>query len=177
MLTRDLREVRALWRYVGPIRDIITGAKFRNDLWRIRRMAPELSAGLAGLVGGNEGVALVPIPSHPMHLRRRGFDLPMLLARWVAKITGQPVVVGLKNCATSEHQSQIGVGRRARWSGRMDTLRAVGGNGRSAILIDDVLTTGATVCAAAEQLSRSGWSVVGACVLARTPHNDPEDLG
>lgn len=99
---------------------------------------------------------LLPVPLAPARLAQRGYNQSELLARGVSSVTGIPVyteaVVRVRNNATQTHESAYG-----RWS-NVQGLFAATPQGeelrhKHVLLIDDVLTTGATLVACADALS------------------------
>ena len=112
--------------------------------------------------------AIVPVPLHPARLAERGFNQSELLAlpcgaRW--RVPVLPRV--LRRARPTAPQTDLdAVARRANVAGAFVAApRAVGR--RRLLLVDDVLTTGATVGAAAEALLAAGAAGVGVLVLAR----------
>ncbi|MFI7743983.1 ComF family protein [Kocuria rhizosphaericola] len=118
-------------------------------------------------------VLLVPVPTSPAALRRRWFDPVRVLlddcARRGVLPAGAVVSRGLRHRASGTllpgpAQKRLGTaGRRARPSGSM---RCAAAPGARCVVVDDVLTTGATVAEAARALRAGGAEVVGAVVLA-----------
>ncbi|WP_418276221.1 ComF family protein [Isoptericola jiangsuensis] len=123
-------------------------------------------------------VVVVPVPSTGAAARRRGRDPVRVLARGVAGglvAAGVRAEVGAMLRRRGAARDQVGLGARAR--GRnLDAAIAVrrrcleaAGRRRAVVLVDDVLTTGATLAAAERALVRAGADVLGAVVLAATP--------
>jgi ComF family protein len=117
---------------------------------------------------------LVPIPLGRLRLRERGHNQAEVLAAAV----GADLVSAQRNRPTQgrplqrirETQTQTALHpseRRANVAGAFAATSAV--NGKNVVLVDDVLTTGATLCAAAEALVAAGASSVGAVTFARAP--------
>jgi ComF family protein len=154
--------VVAAGRYAGILRRAILLYK------RGRRDAgDELAALLADrVVSSLEADALlVPVPTTASRRRARGFDHSLNLARELGRRAGRPVVVALVQVAGD---AQRGRSRRARLaaSGRFACCAPALVAGTRIVLVDDVLTTGATLRDCARTLERSGATVTGAVVLA-----------
>lgn len=141
-------------------RNLVTALKFRRLLPvaglmadRIRWLAP------SDLVSGT----IVPVPTAPLRTRARGFDPATELAAALAEMTGLPI----QSClARSGLGRQVGK-RRAQRIGHPPRIRTVGEVPRSVLLVDDVLTTGATLSACAQALRSAGAVRVAAITFAR----------
>ncbi|MCX7603387.1 MAG: ComF family protein [Bryobacteraceae bacterium] len=111
---------------------------------------------------------LVPVPSHWRRRFSRGFDQALLLARELSRHTGIPVLCALRRTRHTAAQAGLtGRQRRDNIRGCFATGDPAAIRGKRLLLIDDVLTTGATVNAAAATLRRSGAAHVGVFTLAR----------
>ncbi len=115
---------------------------------------------------------LIPVPLHPRRLLARRFNQSALLARAIASETGAVLAVdGLVRRRSTPPQKDLSAEARKRnvagaFAPRNDQARALIKNAH-AVLIDDVMTTGATLSAAARTLRRAGAARVDALVLAR----------
>lgn len=130
-------------------------------------------------------VLLVPVPGAPGALRRRWFDPVRLLledgARRGLLPAGTVVLRGLRHRRTaslSARQAQKRLGRAGRRARPPGALRAVVPEGARVVVVDDVLTTGATLTEAARALRAAGADVLGAVVLAavRPPEGAPAQI-
>ncbi len=114
---------------------------------------------------------VVPVPSRASSERRRGADLPGILAMAAsAAITGAGRRAPVAACLRNSGGESRGRGVRARWSAGAGALRVVSPPvGDVALLVDDVVTTGASLARAADALERAGVAVAAAATLAATP--------
>ncbi|GAA1861989.1 hypothetical protein GCM10009751_19730 [Myceligenerans crystallogenes] len=174
--------VWALTAYTGRVRDVVVHWKDRGraDLDRplgaaarrgAARLAPLLAAALAEL-GPATSLAVVPVPASAAARRRRGRDPVAALAGGVAaglRAGGVRARVApvLRRRATRD---QVGLGARARGRNLASAVRAVHPlDALVCLLVDDVLTSGATLATSERALETAGASVLGATVLAATP--------
>lgn len=134
-----------------------------------RELAPALSAAVDAALaaasadeGERERTVLVPIPTSPAAYRRRGHRVVELVARRAGLRTAALLVMARGTA------DQRGLDRDARRRNVAGSLRARGAAGVRAIVIDDVLTTGATLEEAARALRAGGAQVVGAATIAVT---------
>jgi predicted amidophosphoribosyltransferase len=146
--------------YEDVARNLVAGLKFRHllpvaDLMaeRIEWLAP------AHMLSGT----VVPVPPAPPRLRHRGFDPAGELAAALAERLDAPLAACLERQGSGR---QVGR-RRAERVGHPPRIHACGAAPRSVLLIDDVLTTGATLTACARALRAAGSSRVVAVTFAR----------
>lgn len=98
---------------------------------------------------------LVPVPLHRRRLRERGYNQSDVIARGVSEIMGKPVITNLLG-RTHYHKSQTSMGRYERFENVSGNFRLMSRHpditGKKILLIDDVVTTGATLEACSELL-------------------------
>jgi ComF family protein len=160
---------RSAVSYEGPVPDLVQALKYgdRTDL------APMLGAWMAR--AAHELVAdadlLLPVPLHWTRLARRRFNQAAMLSREVGRLTGLPVATDILLRARRT-PPQVGLGRDGRIRNMHGAFVVPAGRiaalaGRRPILVDDVLTTGATLEAAARTLLSAGAIAVDVLTLAR----------
>ena len=150
--------------YSGPARDLVRALKFRGALGLADTMAAQIVANAPpGVV---ENCSLVPIPSHPRRLRSRGYNQATAIAEAVARRTELPVLDCLVRSGVSV--TQVGRVRSERRAGPAGSINVEGGAPMKALLVDDVVTTGATLGACRDALVATGARDVAAVCFART---------
>lgn len=160
---------RAAVRYDDVARDLVHAFKYSDRL----DLAPTLGGWMAqaglDLLDGADG--LIPVPLHWRRLWARRFNQAAVLASAIADKSGIPVLGDALDRVRPTPQ-QVGLSRTARASNVQGAFR-VSDSGRPAIrgkrliLIDDVLTSGATVDTCARALLRGGAAAVDVLVFAR----------
>lgn len=162
-----LTEVHAPFVYAAPLDRLLPRLKFAGDL-AAGRLVSQLMAGHLRVAPRPQ--ALVPIPLHRARLRRRGFDQALELARPLGRALGLPVLDGalIRQRETREQSTLSALARQRNVRGAF-AVRAKLPLPAHVALIDDVMTTGATLRAAAVALRQAGVQRVDAWVAARVP--------
>jgi ComF family protein len=156
--------VYALGLHEGALREAIHHLKFGDR----EELAPPLGRRLAALISTRPD-CLVPVPLHRSRLVERGYNQATLIAQSIAVELSIPVMdTAMKRLRRTGHQAKLD--RAA----RMKNLQHAFGvsqtpapwAGKSVLLVDDVLTTGATAAAVANVLRQTGARTVDMAVLA-----------
>jgi ComF family protein len=170
-LSTTLAHVRAVGPFGDVLRDVVHGLKFKGRRTLAARLGPLLRGAAAELL--DEADAVVPVPLHPWRQWRRNYNQADLLAATL----GRPVWHVLRRRRATPPQTALdGAARRANvrdafalggWlPGAADRARRQV-EGRRLVLVDDVLTTGATLEACARVLVDAGAREVSAVTVAR----------
>ena len=150
----------ALLAYDGTGRELVARLKYRNA----RASVPFLARGMAAVAPHGPDV-VTWAPTTAARRRARGFDQARLLARAVARelrLPCRPLLIRRPG------RAQTGRDAVARYEGPAFTARRPV-SGRRILLVDDVVTTGATVAAASRALREAGAREVHVVAAARTP--------
>ena len=157
----------AVFVYGFPLDRLIPRFKFHRDLAAGRLMA-ELMAGALGTTPRPD--AIVPVPLHARRMRERGYDQALELARPLAAALGLPLRSDLlQRVRATAPQSELDAGQRQRNLAKAFAARNEAIPLQHVALVDDVMTTGATLEAAARALQGAGVQRVDAWVCARAP--------
>jgi ComF family protein len=156
----------AAFSYTGAAREAVLRLKYRG----LRAAAPVMAAALArAAVEASVRVdAIVPVPLHPKRHRSRGYNQAALLARPLAAALDVPLLDALARVAPTAPQVEAADrrARRANVAGAFAVREGVDVAGLRVGLVDDVLTTGATLDAAATALKAAGAAHVSALAFA-----------
>ena len=163
--------VMAIGPFDAVLRDVIHGWKFQGRRSLATELGPMLREAGARLLSGAD--AVVPVPLHPWRQWTRGYNQAALLASTL----GLPVWHVLKRTRATPSQSRLDAQARRRnvrkafasggwWPGSSEAARRRV-HGRVIVLVDDVVTTGATLDACARVLRAAGAREVRALAAAR----------
>lgn len=159
----------AVWLDEGPAKSLVHALKYGG--WTIA--AAPMAARIAAAAGERLATldALVPVPLGRTRLRERGHNQAALLAAALSRACGVPVVDGaLRRTRETRTQTRLPPADRRRNVGGAFAAVTTGGRGLTGLrvaLVDDVVTTGATLGAAAQALAVLGPASIGAVTFAR----------
>ncbi|WP_125098759.1 ComF family protein [Leucobacter chromiireducens] len=164
--------VAARGPYAGPLRALLLAFKHGGRVRSARLLGAQLRVPLAAVLAAapvGRLALLVPVPSTPARFRARGYRPVELLG--ASALRGQRFPVRLTRAlrTTRGRRGQVGLAPRERArNARLLAVRRVARpriRGRDVVLLDDVLTTGATVLAARDACESAGARVVAIVVL------------
>ncbi len=149
--------VFTLTGYDAPLGQALRTAKFRPDRGLAWVLARHFGVEMAHALRGGGFSAIVPAPSPLMRRVRRGFSLPAILAAELSKATGVGVKYALSSRPGARQATLNAKARRLNLRGRIRSRVQVPG---TVLLVDDVVTTGATADACARELLGDGTDKV-----------------
>ncbi len=155
--------------YEDTVSALVRGFKYDRRMHIGATLSAMLCRKANDVLGGAGYDWVAAVPLHPKKLRERGFDQSQYLASRLASEMRVPLLDGAMR-RTRETPAQAGLSRTARFSnlkGAFEVARPGDVSGKQIIIVDDVMTTGATCSAAARALRDSGATVVAAAVVAR----------
>lgn len=162
----------AAWAYDFPIDSLIRDFKYGHHLYLggffAEHLARVLALGLSTTRQPRPDL-IVPMPLHPNRLRTRGFNQAAEIARHLAKHLDIPCAF---HALIRVHDTppQAGLHRDERWRNLVGAFACTQPlTDKRILLVDDVLTTGASLSACADILRSAGASRVDVAVVARTP--------
>lgn len=154
-----------------PADRIVHQLKYRGWRAAAEPMAERMAALALPDAVRREATVVVPVPTTRSRLRERGYNQAELVARWYARLTGREVRLLLERRSGAASQTILQpVARGANVAG---AFRIAGSAGSLAdahlLLVDDVLTTGATAAECARTLAAAGARCVSIVTFARAP--------
>jgi predicted amidophosphoribosyltransferase len=174
-LPDGLPPVVAAGAYADTLRRVLLAAKERHALGLLPLLGGRLAAAVARLAlddGQVSTLVLVPVPSAPAQVAARGVDLTASLARAAAfrlRSAGLGVSVQRGLALARRPEDQAGLDRIQRLANLAGALRAVGAPPSGpVVVVDDIVTTGATLAEAVRACRAGGGQVVGGAVVAAT---------
>ena len=160
----EMATTTALFAYEFPTQHLIVLMKYRENLALIQWFAKKLSAKIP------KNAVIIPIPLAPNRLKMRGFNQSLLLARAVQKILPNVEIAQNLLFHAKMAQNQTGLSQKERIKnirGAFFVQNPKTFENRPIFLLDDVMTTGATLNEAARTLKAANIAPINAIVLAR----------
>lgn len=157
----------AVFDYVPPLSPLITALKFNGRLANARLLGQLWARQLGPRLINEPRAALLPVPLHPRRLRERGFNQALELVRPLARRLDWPLYLqAVRRIKPTAHQIGLSMDeRRANLRAAFEVMRLPG---KRVVIVDDVVTTGATVYELARMLRRAGAEHIEVWSLART---------
>ncbi len=160
---------RSVARYDGALAVAIQDLKYRGALWLADDLARLLESGVRTHFRADAVDGVAPVPLHPTRRRERGYNQAAVLAGRLARRLGRPLWSGAvrkirwtptqTRLTAAERMANVAGSFASRGDGRL--------RGRNVLLVDDVMTTGATVNECARALKAGGAAAVWVITVAR----------
>lgn len=149
--------------YDGIVRDMVLGLKYKDK----RNTAYTMAAMIWETINRSDirFDLIVPVPIHRKKLKKRGYNQSELIAQELSNIMNIPHLNAIERIKNTP--PQVLFNGDMRWYNVKDAFECIVDlEGKSVLLVDDVITTGATMCFCAEQLKNAGAKLVGAAAFA-----------
>lgn len=159
-----LRQVVVFTHHKGLAKELVHHMKYERAQAGIHEAAALMGEGLRYLP---PDVLLAYVPTATSRIRSRGYDHAARLVKRLAKASGFPVQTCLVRLGQAHQVGANRAERQRQLKGAFRVVRADQFRGRHVVLVDDVLTTGATLESAAQALKRAGAKRVSAVVFAQ----------
>lgn len=153
----------AVFLYAAPVDQLLIRFKFHQDLAAGRLLSQLMLQRVPTFVAG----PLAPVPLHWRRLRSRGYDQALELTRPLARALRQPLWRGLQRDRLTAAQSRLDAD--ARRDNLRDAFAVTAPPPARLTVVDDVMTTGATLDAVVHAVQRAGLPDVALWVCARVP--------
>jgi ComF family protein len=173
---RNYRRVLRLATFDEPLKGLIHQMKYHRQWALAEQLGGRLLARERVKAMLAEIDVLVPVPLHFFRQFTRGYNQAALLARCASKASGKPVIRALKRVRHTASQTQLH-SRKRRFDNLRNAFRLTNGEairGKRVLVIDDVMTTGATLKEVARALRPAKPASLSALVLAVA---DPKHRG
>jgi len=160
---------RAAVEFTPLVQEIVHRYKYNRAVWFEPFLAELLNGAALPIVNSERFDLIVPIPLHPLKLRQREFNQAAQLARALSGATGISVGSRLvRRARDTETQTALSRAKRTEnMKNAFDWRSSRKLDGERIVLIDDILTTGATASACAKVLRQNGASSVNVWTVAR----------
>ncbi len=161
---------RSAITYEVGIREVILAFKFKNQTWLKNDLADILEGCVRAKFDFKAIDVVVPVPLHEIRLKKRGFNQSSLIGEELAsRINRRFDDVSLVRIRNTEHQTRVtGAERVGNVSNAFDVCSAEMIRGRTVLLVDDVMTTGATLSDCARALREASAERVWCATIARS---------
>ena len=158
--------ITAPYRWTGVVQELVYSLKYRNVRASAPRLAELMSAHLMGK--SMDADIIAPVPLHPSRERERGYNQSELLARQVSSSTEIPMDPELLARLRNTPPQVTMTSPEERRQNVVGAFECVGdAQGKRVLLIDDVVTSGATVAECSAQLRKAGAATIWVLSLAR----------
>jgi ComF family protein len=165
-----IKEAWSLYSYESPVKELLSGVKFLNKRWLLKIFRDSLREAAAAVLAETSYDCLVSVPLDHRRFMERQFNQAEIIASYFSQDTGIPARALLRKRFGTPAQSGLSKEeRRVNLYGAFVSVPRTAVEGKRVLLIDDIVTTGATASEAAKVLKEAGAKSIGLLTLARTP--------
>ena len=160
---------RAVVKFEEPAVEIVHRFKYQREFAFLAWMSDEMARVYQEQFAPLDFDLIIPVPLHWQRLLKRGYNQSQLLARFLAKKINLPLASSVL-VRTQNTPPQVGLSRNQREKNLKKAFLVKKPSwiqGKKVLLIDDVITTGATIQEASKTLKRAGAELVGVLAFAR----------
>lgn len=170
----EFDQIVILYQFNDCIRSLIHALKYRGKTLPGQIFGEALGQRIAGLV--EPDTVIVPVPLHSAKTRARGYNQSEIIARATGRVSGLQVMANaLKKVRATPTQTHLGVlEREYNVRGAFRVRRPASIEGQKIFLIDDVITTGATLNACVQALRSAGAQCVSVGAVASPPFGEDD---
>lgn len=167
--TPHFDRARSCVRFSGASRRLVHALKYERAVWVQGELVNLLMGGLSAHLAPDAVDAVVPVPLHARRRRERGYNQSDVLARGLARAAGLPLMaeVVARVVDTPSQTRLTAAQRRRNVRGAFVARHPEWIEGRRFLVVDDVMTTGATLDEVARVLKAAGAGEVSALTVAR----------
>ncbi|MFH1877411.1 MAG: ComF family protein [Candidatus Omnitrophota bacterium] len=167
--TGNVRDVWSCSAYEGKLKDCLRAFKYRGERRYILLFESLIRDFLSAATIENPDI-IIPVPLHPLKLRTRKYNQAALIAEALSRLKSIPLSEHILK-KTKNTSPQTGLSRKERLINLKNSFCVIDPNGiinKKVLLVDDVITTGATLETCADKLMGSGARLVTGFTLAKT---------
>ena len=161
-----IADVKTLWQFKDNVQFVIHRLKYKHHKFLARKIAYYITN---LIIFENKIDLLIPVPLHKKRKRIRGYNQSTLICKAVSRVTNIPVnetsLIRIKNTISQTTLNIIQ--RQNNVANAFQVVRKKEITGQAILLIDDVITTGSTINACAQQLKLNGANEVFAVSIAK----------
>lgn len=162
--------------YGGKVRRMIIRMKFHDRTQYIPQIAKVTSDDIKAVFNGICFDSISYVPMHPKDKKSRGYNQSELLAKALSKELSIPCLNTLDKIKRTKKQHTLTYSqRRKNLSGAFKTVEDAAINGKSILIVDDIITSGATLSACCKALKRSNPKMICCATIASAKNVYPEN--
>ena len=162
--------------YSGKVRRMIIRMKFRDRTQYIPQIAKITAADIIAVFNGISFDCITYVPMHPKDKKKRGYNQSELLAKALSKELSVPCLDTLEKVKKTKKQHTLTYSqRRKNLSGAFKVTQDADISGKSILIVDDIITSGATLSTCCKALNRAKPKMICCATIASAKNSYPEN--